>query len=114
MELARLFEELTLAAERVGIAVRLEPFDAAIPERVGGRGGLCTVRGRRVILVDARAPLPDRIATIAASLAAVDLEGVFVPPIVRATIGVYRTGPAALRAPPSERRPIARARGRDR
>ncbi|AGP38530.1 hypothetical protein [Sorangium cellulosum] len=92
MELSRLLDELTLAANRVGIAVRMEAFDPHLSDARNPRGGLCTVLGRRVILVDANASLPDRIATVAAALARVDLESVFLPPIVRATIGAHARG----------------------
>ncbi|WP_437332002.1 hypothetical protein [Sorangium sp. So ce394] len=102
MELSRLLDELTLAANRVGIAVRMEAFDPHLSDARNPRGGLCTVLGRRVILVDANASLPDRIATVAAALARVDLESVFLPPIVRATIGAHARGarpPAPAPAP---------------
>jgi len=91
MELGRLLQELIQAARKAGITVRSEPFDPSLSDaKTKWRGGLCVVRGQRIILVDERAPLVDRIATIAASLAAVDLEHVFLPPIVRATIGAYQ------------------------
>lgn len=89
MELPRLFDELTRVAERAGIQVRSEVFDPNLSDVKRPRGGLCTLRGARLILVDAKLPLPERIATIAEALAAVDLEDVFMPPIVRATIGAY-------------------------
>jgi hypothetical protein len=90
MDLARLFEELVRAANKADIAVRSESFDPNLSDARKWRGGLCVVRGKRVILVDQRAPLVDRIATVAASLASVDLEHVFLPPVVRATIGAYQ------------------------
>lgn len=90
MELARLFEELVRAANKADIAVRSESFDPNLSDARKWRGGLCVVRGKRVIIVDQRAPLVDRIATVAASLASVDLEHVFLPPVVRATIGAYQ------------------------
>jgi hypothetical protein len=89
MELPRLFEELTRAAERAGIRVRSEVMDPNLSDVKRPRGGLCTLRGERIILVDAKLPLPERIATLAEALAVVDLEEVFMPPIVRATIGAY-------------------------
>ncbi|WP_437476863.1 hypothetical protein WME75_27160 [Sorangium sp. So ce1014] len=98
MELSRLLDELTLAANRVGIAVRMEAFDPHLSDARNPRGGLCTVLGRRLILVDANASLPDRIATLATALARVDLESIFLPPIVRATIGAHARG-ARPRAP---------------
>jgi hypothetical protein len=90
MELGRLLEELIRAAERAGIAVRSEVFDPNLSDVKRPRGGLCTLRGARLILIDAKLPLPERIATIAGALAEVDLDHLFLPPIVRATIGAYR------------------------
>lgn len=92
MELGRLLEELVRAAERAGIAVRSEVFDPNLSDVKRPRGGLCTLRGARLILVDAKLPLPERIATVAGALAEVDLDHLFLPPIVRATIGAYRQG----------------------
>jgi hypothetical protein len=89
MELARLLDELTRAAERAGVHVRTETFDPNLSDVRRPRGGICTLRGARLILVDAKLPLPERIATIAEALAGVDLEHLFLPPIVRATIGAY-------------------------
>jgi hypothetical protein len=89
MELSRLFEELTLAAERAGIRVRVEAFDPNLSDARRPRGGLCTLRGEKILLVDANLALPDRIATVAGALAGVDLEHIYLAPIVRATIGAY-------------------------
>lgn len=110
MELSRLLDELTLAANKVGIAVRMESFDPHLSDARNPRGGLCTVLGRRIILVDAKASLPDRIATLAAALARVDLDSVFLPPIVRATIGAHAPSTRPRKAAPSEpvRLPVRR------
>jgi hypothetical protein len=125
VELLRLLDELTRAAAKVGVAVRTEPFDPHLSDARRPRGGLCTVLGRRIILVDAAASLPDQIATVAGALAQVDLEAVYLPPIVRATIGAYsragsdgtspRTGraapPLSASSPRSRRLPRAAAAG---
>jgi hypothetical protein len=103
MELARLFEELTRAAERADIRVRTEPFDPNLSDVKRPRGGLCTLRGERIILIDAKLPLPERIATLAEALGGVDLEHLYLPPIVRATIGAY--APVAGAPPPGARPP---------
>lgn len=110
MELGRLFDELLRAAERAGVRVRSEPFDPALSDVKRPRGGMCTLRGERLILVDAKLPLPERIATVASALASVDLEALYLPPIVRATIGAYAPVPRAHDddvepVPASERRP---------
>jgi hypothetical protein len=116
MELGRLLQELIAAARKAGITVRAEIFDPGLSENgKRWRGGLCVVRGQRIILVDERAPLVDRIATIAASLASVDLEHVFLPPIVRATIGAYGREASERPLPNfTEPRPPVRARRRTR
>jgi hypothetical protein len=114
MDLSRLFEELVKTARRCGIDVRIEPFAPGLSDERRPRGGLCTVFGKRIILVDSKAALPDRIAMVAAALATVDLDHLFLPPIVRATIGAYQheaTAPTVLAAPDPQ--PIARARWRD-
>ena len=115
MELSRLFEELVKAARRCGIEVRIEPFDPGLSDEKRPRGGLCTVFGKRMILVDTKAPMPDRIAMVAAALATVDLDHLFLPPIVRATIGAYQhEAPARDRVTsPPEPLPLARAKWRD-
>jgi hypothetical protein len=113
MELGRLLEELTRAAERVGIRVRMEIFDPNLSDVKNPRGGLCTLRGERLILVDAKLPLPDKIATVAGALATVDLEHLFLPPIVRATIGAHAPLPEATPRPRPRPRPELRlVRGR--
>jgi hypothetical protein len=80
--LLRLLEE---QVARCGLELRCEallgPDDAT-----QSRGGLCTINDKRVVFVDARAPLPERIATLAGALAALELGDVFLPPAVRRAI----------------------------
>ncbi len=99
MQLATLLDELSRVAERLELDVRSEPLEPRLEGRDYGRGGLCVLRGRRVILLDSRAPLPDRIAVLAAALAAFDVEALHMPPLVRATI--ERGGVALALQPPA-------------
>ncbi len=69
-------------ARRLGVAMRFEAFEPGAARR----GGLCKVRGASLILVDARASVLEQIATLEAALRKLDLEGIFVPPLVRARI----------------------------
>jgi hypothetical protein len=108
MELERLLAELERAAERLGVPVRTEPFDPGLAEGRRPRTGLCTVKGARLILVDARAPLPDRVAILAASLAALDHEALFLAPVVRATIAAYR--PTTVSPEPASALPLKRTK----
>lgn len=94
--------------------MRVEPFDPGLSDEKHPRGGLCTVFGKPVILIDSKASLPDRIAVVAAALGTVDLDHIFLPPIVRATIGAYQREVPAKPAPPSlDPLPITRAKWRD-
>lgn len=86
MELPAVWDELVRLAGRLAVEVREERLEPLLDGRDHGRGGLCVVRGRRVVLVDERAPLRDRVATLAIALGRFDLETVHVSPLVRATI----------------------------
>ncbi len=79
----RLLSELETVAARLGIALRVEPFG---DERLGARGGLCRVRGRPLILIDASLPIPDQISVLAGALSTFDVTSIYVPPLVRARI----------------------------
>ena len=74
-----LFEELVRVAARLGIQVRIEPFETP----PAGGGGRCLVDGREFILVDARAPLGDRLGTLATAMSDLDLEDIYVTPEAR-------------------------------
>jgi hypothetical protein len=51
MDAQPLFDELLHAAARLGVEVRMEPFET--PATLGG--GLCVVRGETLVLIDQRA-----------------------------------------------------------
>jgi len=82
MSPAELRSQLETVARKLGILVRFEAFEAG----PGRKGGLCKVRGEARIVVDSGAPLLEQIATLEDALRTMDLEGVFLPPLVRARI----------------------------
>jgi hypothetical protein len=79
----RLLGELEALASRLGVAVRIEDFPG---ELLHGRGGLCWLHGRPVVLMDASLSVADRILTLASALSRFDLDAVYVPPLVRARV----------------------------
>jgi hypothetical protein len=79
--------ELEALAARLGVMVRAEPFGGELLE---GKGGLCRLHGVPLVVMDARLGTEDRIAVLAAALATFDLDGVFVPPVVRERIEAAR------------------------
>jgi hypothetical protein len=101
-ELAQALEAL---AARLGIPVRYELMDrATVPGRHGG--GLCRLRGQPLILVDEALGARERVAVLAQALGTFDLDGIYLPPLVRATIRAH--GNSHLLEP----RPLARAKNR--
>lgn len=82
---------LSAVARSAGVEVRIERFDLPL----AGKGGLCKVQGRRLILVDANLCVLDQAGVIGEALAAVDLRDVQVP----REVGAYvRTGHAEVKS----------------
>jgi len=90
MDDQHLFDELLRAAETLGVAVRVETFET--PAIAGG--GTCVVRGERLILIDARAPLWDRIGVLARALSELANETVFMVPEAREVVEAVKGSPS--------------------
>ena len=86
LDLPQLYEQLEMLLRRFGVPVRCEPFDPRLFGDLTVQGGMCRLHGANVVLIDARAPLPDRVAVLAGVLAEFDLEGVYIQPQVRRSI----------------------------
>ena len=76
-------ELLESVAVQLGVNVSYEALQA------GSSGGLCRVKGEYRLIVDKRAPLGDRIATLAQGLAQLDWAGLDLPPRVQARLRQY-------------------------
>jgi hypothetical protein len=92
MSPSELRRQLEAVAQRLGVSVRFEVFEAG----PGRRGGLCRLKGEPRIVVDAHGSVLEQIATLEGALRKLDLEGVFVPPFLRARLEGQRRplGPA--------------------
>jgi hypothetical protein len=86
---ARVLAELEALAARLGVEVRREPFGKGVLE---GRGGLCWVKGRPLVVMDEKLPVTERIGVLAGALGEFDLDTVHMMPAVRATIDAAREG----------------------
>ncbi len=82
MDAQQLLDELVHAANRLGVEVRTEPFET--PAVVGG--GLCVLRGEHLVLIDQRAPLPDRVRALARALGDLHSDTVYMAPEARALV----------------------------
>ncbi|HLU64668.1 MAG TPA: hypothetical protein VKZ63_00240 [Kofleriaceae bacterium] len=79
-----ILEELEAAASALSVKVSYESLQAIM-----GAGGLCRVRGEHRIIIDKRAQVGERVATLAQSLAKFDLSGVELSPAVRDLVRHY-------------------------
>lgn len=82
---------LSEVAARAGVEVRIEPFALAL----SGKGGLCRIEGRRVVLVDARLSVLEQAGVIGEALGEVDLGDIEIPAAVCAYV---RTGHGEVKA----------------
>jgi hypothetical protein len=80
---ARFLSELETLARRLGVDVRVEPFEGGLQE---ARGGLCWVDRKPLVLMNYSLPIAERIATLTEALSTFDLRNVYVPPLVRSRI----------------------------
>ena len=80
---SRLFDELVGVAAKLGAEVRLEAFSIA----AASGGGLCTLGGRALILIDQHAPTSTRVEVLARALGRLELEAVYMTPEARDAVG---------------------------
>jgi hypothetical protein len=83
-KLEPILEELELAASKMGVKVSYEP----LAETVGG-GGLCKVKGTYRVIIEKRATIGEKVATLAKSLATVGTEQIFLSPSAREIVDRY-------------------------
>jgi len=69
-------------ARRLQITIRYEPIFTA-SENSSSNGGLCSLRGKKFLIVNSDLSAGQKCSVLSASLRQLDLEGVFVPPLVR-------------------------------
>lgn len=76
MEWAHAEAELISLAERFEVEIRRVRYE--------GDGGMCIIKGKRVLMLNDRLDTPDRVAIIARALGRLrEIEAVFVVPEVR-------------------------------
>ncbi|MDQ1335988.1 MAG: hypothetical protein QG552_2938 [Thermodesulfobacteriota bacterium] len=71
---------LEAVAEQLGVEIRYEPMEG---ETVLSPGGMCRIRGKTVIIVNAKAPLEDQVRTLVKALRRLDLSQIYLRPGIR-------------------------------
>ncbi len=110
-ELRTTLRQLEALAAKLGVSVRYEGLKTATRKeaaRSTGRGGLVRFGDVRLILCDDALPVIDKIAVLAEALAALGVDSLLVPPLLRARI---HKKPARPPKPPKlVLKPVTKAR----
>lgn len=75
----QLYEELEQILVKLGVEIREDPID----EGVNSRGGLCSIKGRRLLIVNRNLAISEKNKLIMQSLQSFDLESIYLKPYVR-------------------------------
>jgi hypothetical protein len=67
-------------AGRLGIPVRFENVKEG---QLMSLGGLCTIKGKRIIIIHAKATKKSKVQTMVKILRTLDLDGVYIRPALR-------------------------------
>ncbi len=82
MKKPALYRELQDLAERLGYVV--------VQDTGSFNGGICTLEGENMIVLNRSAPLEQRLAYLAKALATQDMADVYVKPAVRNLLETYQ------------------------
>lgn len=96
MDTHELLDALLALAGRLQVPIREESFDKVLFAELGERGGLCTLGGERVILVDRDLGPTERVGVLLRALAGLPLDRVHMPPYVRERLEVVQRARAAI------------------
>jgi hypothetical protein len=83
MKPEELYQELKLAAQRLGVAVEEHNFREAGVRVVSG---LCVVHGNRLFIMDKHKSVQKKIRILSAALSAMPLDEIYIMPAVRELI----------------------------
>lgn len=80
MDKKNMLGQLEEVARKVGILIR---YDRIKKVEAFSKGGLCQLRGDYILIINAQAPLDDKIETLAEAVNRFDLSQVYLKPNVR-------------------------------
>ena len=78
----QIYEELEHVLAQLGVKLRVEWID----DDFDSRGGLCTIKKKKLLIVNRRLDFGKRNALIIECLRSFDLEGLYIKPYVREMI----------------------------
>jgi phage shock protein A len=99
MKAQAVLQELESAAETLSVKVTYEALNASV-----GHGGLCRVKGQYRVIVEKRASVHERAATLAQALAQLDTSSLTLSPKVRQLVTHYSAMLARMSARPPQQK----------
>ena len=87
MKPEQIYQELKELAEKLGIPVSEQNFRAT---GVKAKSGLCKIKGKRLFIMDKHKSVSKKIRILAAQLAKMPHEDVFIVPAVRELLEKYK------------------------
>ena len=105
MDPGRLFDELLGIAARTGLDVRTRSFRSKPSHKVPFAGGLCTVLGKPLVLLNSNASAVERSVALADALASLDLGEVTMSSGARRFLAERARSVSGLVEPESAPRP---------
>ena len=85
MDQGAIIDQLEELAERFGIQIRYEPISLD-EEGISLVGGLCKLRGEKLLIINSKAPARDKIQALAKALSNFDLDQIYIRPAIRGLI----------------------------
>lgn len=86
MEEEAVIEQLENLAMGFGLEIRYEP--TGFDDEINVAGGLCILRGEKLLIINSKAPVRDKIRAFARALSKFDLDQVYIKPAIRALIEI--------------------------
>jgi len=80
-----IIEQLEELARTFGIEIRYELITLE-EETINVVGGLCKLRGEKLLIINSKAPVRDKIKAFAQALSHFDLNQIYIKPVVRELI----------------------------
>ena len=85
MDQGAIIDQLQELAERFGIQIRYESISLD-EEGINLVGGLCKLRGEKLLIINSKAPVSDKIQALAKALSNFDLDQIYIRPAIRGLI----------------------------
>jgi hypothetical protein len=87
VEAERIYRELCLVADRLGVVVAERDLQGTSPPV---KSGICKTGGRYMVVIDKTEPLSSRIDLLASCLNRMDLDNVYLIPAIRGVLESHK------------------------